>query len=118
LSEEESGGALSHSPTPEKLSLVARRFRTLAEPARLLVLHTLEEGECSVSTLALRTRLSLGTLSRHLQVLYENGFVRRQRVGQFVYYQLADDGILELCELMCGRLSAELQSVRGAFAGE
>lgn len=109
------GGPLRHDPTPEMLQQVARRFRTLAEPARLLVLHTLEAGECSVSALAGRLLLPHGTLSRHLQVLYEGGFVRRRREGQFVYYQLADEQVLQLCALMCDRLESEVDSARGAL---
>ncbi len=98
--------------------MVARRFRTLADPARLFVLHTLEQGEHSVSALATRTNMPQGTLSRHLQILYDGGFVRRRRDGQFVYYQLADEHVLMLCELMCGRLEAETASVRGRVVGE
>lgn len=97
------------------LQQVARRFRTLAEPARLLVLHRLEEGESSVSALAERIRMPHGTLSRHLQVLYEGGFVRRRREGQFVYYQLADEQVLQLCALMCDRLGTEVESAREAL---
>lgn len=95
--------------------MVARRFRALAEPARLHVLHALETGERSVSDLAEGTRIAQGTLSKHLQVLHEAGFVVRRRDGQFVYYQLADEQVLRLCELMCGRIEAEVHSVRGAI---
>ena len=111
------GDELTHNPTPEMLKQVARRFRTLARPARLLVLHTLEAGECSVSALAERVSMSHGALSRHLQVLYDGGFVRRRREGQFVYYQLAGEHVLELCALMCGRLEADLDLAREALLG-
>ncbi len=96
--------------------MVARRFRALAEPARLKVLHSLEGGERSVSDLAGATRIAQGTLSKHLQVLHESGFVTRRREGQFVYYQLADEQVLRLCELMCGRIEAEVHSTRGAIS--
>jgi DNA-binding transcriptional ArsR family regulator len=96
------------SPSPALLAVIARRFRTLADPARLLVLHTLEAGERSVSELRADTGLAQGTVSKHLQVLHQHGFVSRRRDGQFVYYRLADDAVLQLCELMCDRLDAEL----------
>lgn len=108
------GGAKRHL-TPGLLAMVARRFRALAEPARLHVLHTLEQGERSVSDLADETGIAQGTLSKHLQVLHEAGFLIRRRDGQFVYYQLADAQVLQLCELMCGRLEAEVHTVRGAI---
>lgn len=103
--------------TPGLLAMVARRFRALAEPARLHVLHALEGGARSVSELAEETGIAQGTLSKHLQVLHEGGYLKRRRDGQFVYYELADAQVLQLCELMCGRLELEVDAVRGAIAG-
>jgi DNA-binding transcriptional ArsR family regulator len=96
--------------------MVARRFRALAEPARLKVLHALKDGEHSVSDLTGTTLFAQGTLSKHLQVLHESGFVTRRREGQFVFYQLADEQVLRLCELMCGRIEAEVHSTWGAIS--
>lgn len=103
------------APTPALLAVIARRFRALADPARLLVLHALEDGERSVSELGADTGLVQGTVSKQLQVLHQHGFVSRRRDGQFVYYRLADDAVLELCALMCDRLAAELADVREAL---
>jgi DNA-binding transcriptional ArsR family regulator len=96
--------------------VIARRFRALADPARLLVLHALEVGERSVSSVCAETGLAQGTVSKHLQVLHQHGFVGRRREGQFVYYRLADADALQLCELMCDRLSAELAGARRALS--
>ncbi len=104
------------SPTPALLAVMARRFRALADPARLLVLHALEPGERSVSDLGAETGLTQGTVSKQLQLLHQHGFVSRRRDGQFVYYRLADARVLELCELMCGRLAAEFAVAREALS--
>lgn len=101
--------------TPGLLAIVARRFRALAEPARLHVVHALEGGARTVSELAEETGIAQGTLSKHLHVLHEGGFLTRRRDGQYVYYELADAQVLQLCELMCGRLEAEVDSVRVAI---
>ena len=98
------------------LAVIARRFRALADPARLLVLHALEAGERSVSDLAADTGLTQGTVSKQLQVLHQHGFVSRRRDGQFVYYRLADEAVLQLCELMCDRLAAEVAGTREALS--
>ena len=95
------------APTPELLALVARRFRVLADPARLAILHELQAGERTVSELVEATGLLQGTMSKHLQTLHDAAFVRRRREGQFVYYALADDDVLALCEHMCGRIEVE-----------
>ena len=100
------------APTPELLALVARRFRVLADPARLGILHELQAGERTVSDLVDATGLLQGTLSKHLQTLHDAAFVRRRRDGQFVYYALADDDVLALCEHMCGRIEVEADAAR------
>ena len=92
--------------------MVARRFRVLADPARLGILHVLQVGERTVTELVEATGLLQGTLSKHLQTLHDAGFVRRRRDGQFVYYALADERVLSLCEQMCGRIEDETDAAR------
>lgn len=101
--------------TPELLERVAERFRALAEPARLAVLHALEDGERSVTELVELTGLAQGNLSKHLQQLYAGGFVTRRRDGLFVQYALADEGVLKLCALMCDRLDEDAEAERGVL---
>lgn len=103
--------------TPGLLTLVAGRFRALSDPARLAILHALEDGELTVTALVQAVGMSQGNLSKHLQQLFAGGFVARRRDGLFVYYSLADDDVLALCEIMCGRLEEDLgeaQRVVGA----
>jgi len=88
--------------------MIARRFRALGDPSRLSVLHSLEAGPLTVTELVEAVGLSQGNLSKHLQLLHANGLVARRREGLFVHYSLADDRVLQLCELMCGRLDEEL----------
>lgn len=90
--------------TPELLSLIADRFKVLAEPARLQILQALRAGERSVSDLAQETGLGQANLSKHLRSLHDGGFVDRHRDGLFVIYQLADKDVFRICDLMCGRL--------------
>lgn len=104
------------TPTPELLSLVARRFRVLADPARLLILHTLEDGELPVSEIVTRTGLPQATVSKHLQQLHAAGFLSRRRDQLFVYYDIADKDVLRLCQMVCGRLADETAAVRALFA--
>jgi DNA-binding transcriptional ArsR family regulator len=88
--------------------MIARRFRALGDPSRLSVLHSLEAGPLTVTELVEAVGLSQGNLSKHLQLLHANGLVARRREGLFVHYSLADDRVLQLCELMCSRLDEEL----------
>ncbi|MDH5235774.1 MAG: metalloregulator ArsR/SmtB family transcription factor [Gemmatimonadota bacterium] len=92
--------------------MIAKRFRALGEPARLAVLHALENGPLTVTELVAATGLGQGNLSKHLQQLHAAGFLTRRREGLFVYYELADEDVLQLCELMCGRMEADIDSAR------
>ena len=96
--------ARDSSLTPELMELVGERFKALAEPVRLNILQTLGEGEMTVSELMDRTGLGQANASKHLQMLYQLGFVDRRKEGLFVYYRLADDDVFLLCDIMCGRI--------------
>jgi DNA-binding transcriptional ArsR family regulator len=96
--------------------LVAERFKALAEPARLQILNTLRGGEMTVGELVETTELGQANVSKHLQLLHSLGFVTRRKEGLFVYYALADKSVFELCDLMCGRLEAEMKTRRKLFA--
>jgi DNA-binding transcriptional ArsR family regulator len=102
--------------TPEVMTLVAERFKTLAEPARLQILDCLRRGERTVSDLVEQTGLGQANVSKHLQLLHAHGFVARRKEGLFVFYALSDARVFQLCDLMCDRLSAELASRRRVLA--
>ena len=104
------------SLTPQVLELIAQRFKGLAEPARLVILNCLRGGELSVGELVEESGLGQANVSKHLQVLNNLGFVRRRKDGLFVYYALADKSVFQLCDIMCGRLEAEVKAKRKLLA--
>ncbi len=98
--------------TPKVLTLVAERFKALAEPARLQILNALRTGEMTVGELVDETALGQANVSKHLQMLFTLHFVSRRKEGLFVYYALADQTVFRLCDLMCGQLEAEMKTRR------
>ena len=103
--------------TPEKIELVAERFRALAEPARLHIMNALRDGELTVGDLVEVTGFGTANVSKHLQLLHAAGFVTRRKEGLYVYYGLAGGDVFRLCDIMCGRLEAEAASRRTVLAG-
>jgi DNA-binding transcriptional ArsR family regulator len=93
--------------TPDLLACIAERFKVLAEPARLQILHTLRGGEMTVSELVDQTGLGQANVSKHLQLLHAHGFVTRRKEGLYAWYRIADQGVFKLCDIMCGRLERE-----------
>ena len=102
--------------TPELLGIVADRFKVLSEPARLEILSTLRHGEHTVSELVEATGFGQANVSKHLQLLFSQGFVDRRKEGVSVYYRLADKRVFQLCEIMCDQISDQTSSRRRALA--
>lgn len=102
--------ARNHPPLSEEaIELVAARFRVLGEPSRLRLLQSLRKSELNVSELVEATGLTQANASRHLQALAEAGIVGRRREGATVIYFIADPGIFDLCEIVCGSLQRRIQ---------
>jgi DNA-binding transcriptional ArsR family regulator len=106
------------TPVPDELvELIARRFRVLAEPLRIKLLDRLREGEASVNELAAALGASQQNVSKHLTLLAEAGIVGRRKQGTHVYYRIVDEGVLELCEQVCGSLEQQLRALNELVSG-
>jgi len=101
--------------SPQALDLIAARFRVLGEPMRLRLLIALEKGERNVTELVAATGATQANVSRHLQTLAEAGIVGRRKEGLNVFYHIADPGIFDLCEGVCGSLRKRLDAQARAF---
>lgn len=104
----------------ELFERIANRFKALGEPARLRILDALRDGERTVGDLAEQTGLNQANLSKHLQMLHGVELVERRKDGLFVYYRLADERVVRLCEIMCAapdRLEARPDRERRAPVG-
>ena len=92
---------------PQLLTIIAGHFKLLAEPARLLILDALRDGEMTVTELMDETGLGQANLSKHLQLLHAHGLVKRRKDSQFAHYMVADRDVFKLCDIMCGRLDRQ-----------
>ncbi|MES2305217.1 MAG: metalloregulator ArsR/SmtB family transcription factor [Gemmatimonadota bacterium] len=91
---------------------VAERFKALCEPMRLRLLQALRTGEASVGDLAEQVGGGQANISKHLQVLLQQGFVARRKEGTSSWYRISDPRVFKLCELVCGGLEEELDRKR------
>ena len=101
--------------TREAIELVAARFRAMGEPLRLRILQQLEGDERSVSALAESVDSTQPNVSKHLKILQDADLVKRRQQGTSVYYSIADEMVLELCDLICSRLRDRLEAQVGAL---
>ena len=105
-------------PLPDDLvELIAARFRALSEPARIKLLDRLREGEATVLELTELIGTTQQNVSKHLGVLQRAGIVARRKEGNFAHYRIVDQGVLSMCEAVCGSLQEQVESLRQLVAG-
>lgn len=77
-------------------------LKSLANPARLMVLCALVTREHTVSELEGLTGLSQSALSQHLARLREEDIVSPRREAQRVFYRLSNSKVAAILETMHG----------------
>ena len=99
----------------EALTMIASRFRVLSDPMRLKILHTLDDKEMNVSDLVEAIGAGQANVSKHLGVMLDAAIVSRRKEGLNSFYKVSDETIFELCDVVCARLKAQLESRRAVF---
>jgi len=84
----------------EECEALSDIFKSLSSYVRIHILCALSDGEKSAGEIAKLINASFANTSQNLKDLYILGLLKKRRVGQFVYYSLADDSVLELLELV------------------
>ena len=77
----------------------------------------MREGPATVGELQQATGASQQNVSKHLGLLHRSGLVTRKREGNFVRYAIADEGVFELCEHVCGGLRRQLDELDSLLPG-
>ena len=83
--------------------------KTLANPIRLAILHSLRDEERTVNELTELLGITQSNLSQHLAVLRQRGIVKTRKQGANVFYRVFDPKINQACdivhEVLIGQLS-------------
>ena len=107
---------LAH-PLPDPLiELIAQRFRVLSEPMRIKLLDLLRDGPANVQDLTAASGSSQQNVSKHLGLLHQAGVVTREKQGTSTIYAIADEGVFELCEHVCGGLRRQIAELDSLLA--
>jgi DNA-binding transcriptional ArsR family regulator len=109
--------SLPHPIPDDLVDLIAKRFRALGEPGRVRLVDALREGEATVNELADRLDGSQQNVSKHLALLADAGILGRRREGNRVYYRIADENVLDLCEEVCGSVQQRLRTLSVLVGG-
>lgn len=86
--------------------IAADLFGLLSAPVRLRIVCALGDGEMSVRQLLDKLAVNQPNLSQHLATLYRAGVLARRRAGSQVYYRVASDRVLLLCQAVQDELGS------------
>ena len=96
-------------PELERLyEVVSDYFGLLAEPTRLKILSAICDGERSVTDIVERVGASQTNVSRHLNLMYGKGVLKRRRDGQMSFYSIVDPNVVTLCRTACVHMASQL----------
>ncbi|MGA3289588.1 MAG: metalloregulator ArsR/SmtB family transcription factor [Candidatus Bathyarchaeia archaeon] len=87
--------------------------KTLANPIRLAILHTLKDGEKNVNELTEIIGISQSNLSQHLALMRQIGIVNTRKQGTSVFYSVTNPKINEACDTVREILVEQLKKNQG-----
>ena len=96
------------------LGIAAFVGKSLSDENRLRILLSLYNGRKTVSTIVEEMNLSQPLVSHHLKELRRCLLVKVERKGLFVYYEIADERIIEIVRRLA-HLATDLLSQRDTF---
>lgn len=80
--------------------LQAEISKTLANPIRLAILHSLRDGEKTVNELAQLVGISQSNVSQHLALMRQRQIVKTRRTGVNIYYSVSSPKISQACDMV------------------
>jgi DNA-binding transcriptional ArsR family regulator len=80
--------------------LQAEISKTLANPIRLAILHSLRDKEKTVNELAMLLGVRQSNLSQHLAVLRQRGIVKTRKQGASIFYRVFNPKINQACDIV------------------
>lgn len=87
-------------PLEDCLQSVAFVAKSLSDENRLRILLCISGGKKSVSIIVEELNLSQPLVSHHLKELRRSLLVKVERSGPFIFYEIADDLILDILEAL------------------
>ena len=87
--------------------LEAKVFRALCEPVRIEILKRLTlQGRSDVAAIAAHVPQDRSVVSRHLAQLHHAGFLRREKVGRNVFFEMDGPAVVAELEKVLSRFRA------------
>ncbi len=99
----------------ELYKLHADMCKVFSHPTRLAILNALLENELSVLDIAERFGASISSTSQHLSLMKERLILETRKVGNQVYYRLANPKMVKAFDLMREIMFEQIQRQSALF---
>lgn len=83
--------------------------RPLGDPKRIMILNYLRDGPKTVGEMVDELELKQANVSQHLAILRHSLLVRTKRGGSNIFYELADERIVTVLDLLREILRGQLK---------
>ena len=100
---------MQRDPSLVDLGFLADTFRALADPRRLLILHTLMEGVQCNCELGETLDMAPNLVSHHLRLLRATRLVSPERRGKQIFYRVHDAHIAHVISDMIAHVNEEAE---------
>ncbi len=74
--------------------------KVFSHPKRLEVINVLRDGEMTVTELSQKLGLAIGNLSQHLSMMKERRILVSRKVGNLVFYRIANSKLIPCFDMM------------------
>ena len=89
---------LDKIPSDEILEANADILKAISDPTRLKILYLLQDGELCVCEIIMALEKPQSTISHHLNVLKNVGFIKGRKEGVWIHYKIVSPKIVDLIE--------------------
>lgn len=86
--------------SPSEANAISDRLKALANPVRMQIVDLIRSrgGDLCVCEIEAHFDLAQPTISHHMKVLREAGFLESRRKGPMIFHQVREDAFGDLCE--------------------
>ena len=82
------------------ISKLSKLFTVISNEIRIKIIYTLMESESiSVTELSKKIGIAQNTLSAHLKLLYDGGYIKKSQNWRTIHYQIKEPKLKEILEL-------------------
>lgn len=89
---------MAQIPDDDQLQEKSDIFKAISDPTRLKILYLLADGELCVCEIICALEKPQSTISHHLNILRNSGYIKGRREGVWIHYKLTNPLIIEMFE--------------------